>query len=127
MLKPLCGSQELKHGNIRPHYLPMRNLYASQEETIISRHKKKDWFKIAKGCIISHGLFDLYAGASSLCFPCHAQQWRQQAALGSQGVDCSRSSSFGCPWLQEPLQFQRQEQEVQEQMQTWTIPRRARL
>lgn len=65
--------------------------------------------------------------ASSFCFRRHAQQWRQQAALGSKGVDCSRSSSLERLWLQEPLQFQRQQREVQEQMQTWTVPRRARL
>lgn len=65
--------------------------------------------------------------ASSFCFQRHAQQWRQQAALGSKGVDCSRSSSLERLWLQEPLQFQRQQREVQEQMQTWTVPRRARL
>ena len=40
---------------------PLWNLYASQEETIRIRHGKRDWFRIAKGCIISHCLFDLYA------------------------------------------------------------------
>lgn len=41
--------------------------------------------------------------ASSLCFQRHAQQWRQQAALGCKGADRSGSCSLECPWLQEPL------------------------
>lgn len=65
--------------------------------------------------------------ASSLCFQRHAQQWRQQAALGCKGADRSGSCSLECPWLQEPLQFQRQQWKVQEQMQTWTISRRAQF
>lgn len=36
-------------------------------------------------------------GASSLCFRRHAQQRRQQAALGCKGADRSGSCSLECP------------------------------
>ena len=43
----------------------MRNLYAGQEATIRTGHRKTDWFQIEKGvcqgCIWSPCLFDLYA------------------------------------------------------------------
>ena len=43
----------------------MRNLYAGQEETVITGHGTTDWFQIRKGvhqgCILSPFLFSLYA------------------------------------------------------------------
>ena len=43
----------------------LRNLYASQEATIRTRHGTTDWFQIGKGlcqgCILSPCLFNLYA------------------------------------------------------------------
>ena len=43
----------------------LRNLYASQEATVRTRHGTTDWFKIRKGvhqgCILSPCLFNLYA------------------------------------------------------------------
>ena len=43
----------------------LRNLYASQETTVRTRHGTMDWFKIGKGvregCILSPCLFNLYA------------------------------------------------------------------
>jgi len=43
----------------------LRNLYAGQKATIRTRHGKMDWFQIGKGvrqgCILSPGLFNLYA------------------------------------------------------------------
>ena len=43
----------------------LRNLYASQEATIRTRHGTTDWFQIEKGvrqgCILSSCLFNLYA------------------------------------------------------------------
>ena len=43
----------------------LRNLYASQEATVRTRHGKADWFQIGKGvrqgCILSPCLFNLYA------------------------------------------------------------------
>ena len=43
----------------------LRNLYAGQEATVTTRHETTDWFKIEKGvcqgCILSPGLFNLYA------------------------------------------------------------------
>ena len=43
----------------------LRNLYAGQEATVRSRHRKMDWFKIGKevrqGCILSPCLFNLDA------------------------------------------------------------------
>ena len=43
----------------------LRNLYASQEATVRTRHGTTDWFKIGKGvcqgCIVSPYLFNLYA------------------------------------------------------------------
>ena len=43
----------------------LRNLYASQGATVITRHGTMDWFKIGKGvgqgCILSPCLFNLYA------------------------------------------------------------------
>ena len=42
-----------------------RDLYASQEATVRTRHGKTDWFQIGKGvgqgCILSPCLFNLYA------------------------------------------------------------------
>ena len=41
------------------------HLYAGQEATVTTRHETTDWFKIEKGvcqgCILSPGLFNLYA------------------------------------------------------------------
>ena len=43
----------------------LRNLYAGQEATVRTRHGRTDWFQIGKGvhqdCILSSGLFNLYA------------------------------------------------------------------
>ena len=43
----------------------LRNLYASQEATVRTRHGTTDWFQIRKGvhqgCILSPCLFNLYA------------------------------------------------------------------
>ena len=43
----------------------LRNLYAGQEATVRTGHGKTDWFQIGKevhkGCIVSPGLFNLYA------------------------------------------------------------------
>ena len=43
----------------------LRNLYASQEATVRTRHGTTDWFQIGKGvhqdCILSLCLFNLYA------------------------------------------------------------------
>ena len=42
-----------------------KNLYAGQEATVRTGHGTKDWFQIGKGvrqgCILSPGLFNLYA------------------------------------------------------------------
>ena len=66
----LCGSQQTvenssRGGNTRPPYLPPRNLYAGQEATVRTRHVTTDWFQIGKGvcqgCVLSPGLFNLYA------------------------------------------------------------------
>ena len=42
----------------------LRNLYASQEATVRTRHGTKDWFQVGKGvhqgCILSPCLFNLY-------------------------------------------------------------------
>ena len=42
----------------------LQNLYACQEATVRTRHRKTDWFKIGKavhrGCILSPCLFNLY-------------------------------------------------------------------
>ena len=43
----------------------LRNMYAGQEATVRTRHGTTDWFQIEKGvcqgCILSPGLFNLYA------------------------------------------------------------------
>ena len=42
----------------------LRNLHASQEATVRTRHGKKDWFQIGKvcqGCILLPCLFNFYA------------------------------------------------------------------
>ena len=43
----------------------LRNLYAGQEATVRTGHGTTDWFRISKGvwqgCILSPGLFNLYA------------------------------------------------------------------
>ena len=43
----------------------LRNLYASQEATVRTKHETRDWFQIRKGvrqgCILSPCLFNLYA------------------------------------------------------------------
>ena len=43
----------------------LRNLYAAQEATVKTGHGTTDWFEIGKGicqgCILSPGLFSLYA------------------------------------------------------------------
>ena len=53
-----------RDGNTRPPGL-LRNLYAGQKATVITRHGKTDWSQIRKvvcqGCILSPCLFNLYA------------------------------------------------------------------
>jgi len=50
-----------------PDYLTrlLRNLYAGQEATVITRHGTTDWFQIGKrvhqGCILSPCFFNFYA------------------------------------------------------------------
>ena len=50
-----------------PHHFTclLRNLYAGQETTVITRHGKTEWSQIGKGvcqgCILSPCLFNLYA------------------------------------------------------------------
>ena len=39
----------------------LRNLYAGQEVTVRTEHGTIDWFQIAKGCMLSSCLFNLYA------------------------------------------------------------------
>ena len=43
----------------------LRNLYAGQEATVRTGHRKTDWFQIGKeerqGCILSPCIFNLYA------------------------------------------------------------------
>ena len=43
----------------------LRNLYAFQEATVKTGHETMDWFQIGKGvcqgCVLSPGLFNLYA------------------------------------------------------------------
>ena len=51
----------------RPDHLTclLRNLYVGQEATVKTGHGTTDWFQIGKGvcqeCILSPGLFNLYA------------------------------------------------------------------
>ena len=57
----------LKDMGIADHLTcPLRNLYAGQEATVRTGHRKISWFKIGKGiyqgCILSLCLFNLYAG-----------------------------------------------------------------
>ena len=53
------------HGNTRPLTCLLRNLYASQEATVRTRHGTRNRFQIGKGirqgCILSTCLFNLYA------------------------------------------------------------------
>ena len=56
----------LKKMGIPDHLICLlRNLYASQEATVWTRHETTDWFEIGKGvhqgCILSPCLFNLYA------------------------------------------------------------------
>ena len=50
---------------MRPHYLPLRNLYAGQEAKVRAGHGTTGWFHIGKGahqgCILSPCLFNLCA------------------------------------------------------------------
>ena len=70
-LKPLTvWSQQTvenssRDGNTRPLTCLLKNQYADQEATVITRHGTTDWFQIGKGvcqsCILSPYLFNLYA------------------------------------------------------------------
>ena len=56
----------LKEMGIPEHVICLlRNLYAGQEATVRTGHKKTDWFQIRKGvrqgCILSPCLFNFYA------------------------------------------------------------------
>ena len=69
MLKPLTvwlTTNCRKEMGIPDHLICLlRNLYASQEATVRTRHGTMDWFHIGKGvcqvCILSFCLFNLYA------------------------------------------------------------------
>ena len=71
MLKPLTvwittNWKILKKTGIPDHHTCLlRNLCASQEETVRTGHETTDWFQIGKGvhqgCILSPCLFNLYA------------------------------------------------------------------
>ena len=54
-----------RDGNTRPPDLPLENLYAGQEATVITGRGTTHWFQIGKGvrqgCILSPCLFNLYA------------------------------------------------------------------
>ena len=54
-----------RDGHTRPLICLLRNLYAGQEATVRTGHGTTDWFQIGKGvhqgCILSLGLFNLYA------------------------------------------------------------------
>ena len=54
-----------RDGNTRPPDLPLENLYAGQEATVITGCGTTDWFQIGKkvcqGCILSPCLFNFYA------------------------------------------------------------------
>ena len=57
----------LKEMEIADHLTRLlQKLCAGQEATVRTRHGTMDWFKIEKGvrqgCILSHCLFNLYAG-----------------------------------------------------------------
>ena len=73
MPKPLtvCDHNELwkilQEMGIPDHFnCLLRNTYSSQEATVRIRHGTTDWFQTGKGvhqgCILSHCLFNLYAG-----------------------------------------------------------------
>ena len=58
--------ESLKEMGIPDHFTCLlRNLYASQEATVKTLHRKTNWFKIGEGvrqgCILSSRLFNLYA------------------------------------------------------------------
>ena len=65
----MCGTQQwklLQKIGIPDHLTCLlRNLYASQEATVRTRHGRTDFFKIVEGvhqgCILSPCLFNLYA------------------------------------------------------------------
>ena len=54
-----------RDGNTRTPDPPLENLYAGQEAAVRTGHGTTDWFQIGKGvhqgCILSPGLFNLYA------------------------------------------------------------------
>ena len=54
-----------RDGNTRPLDLPVENLYAGQEATVRTGHRKTDWFQIGtgvrQGYILSPCLFNFYA------------------------------------------------------------------
>ena len=54
-----------RDGNTRPLYSIPENVYAGQEATVRTRHGTMDYFQIVKkirqDCILSPGLFNLYA------------------------------------------------------------------
>ena len=54
-----------KMGILDPLTCLLRNLYAGQEATVRTGHRRTDWFQIGKrvrqGCILSPYLFNLYA------------------------------------------------------------------
>ena len=69
----LCGSQQTvenssRYGNIRPSYLPPRNLYAGQEATVRTGHGTTDCSQIGKGvhqAVYSHPAYLTYMQSTS--------------------------------------------------------------
>ena len=65
MPKPLTVWTMTNSGKILQEMGILRNLYAGQEATARTRHGTTDWFQIGKGvrqgCLLSPGLFNLYA------------------------------------------------------------------
>ena len=69
LLHWLCGSQQAvenssRNGNTRPSYIPPEKPVCRSRSNR-TRHETTDWFKIGKGvcqgCVLSPGLFNLYA------------------------------------------------------------------
>ena len=88
----------------------LRNLYGSQEATVISGHRTTDWFQIGKGVrqgrILLPCLFNFYAEYIMRNAGLEEAQAGIKIAGRNNNNQISRTVAWQIPWTEEPARLQ---------------------